>query len=102
MWQLIINTAHFLSEVVLGLMVIVGFVCWGCFVSGLLYYRNHKDLPTYHTQAEEHKGMTWWSAWRWSVPESYRPLHDHVISESVVFGVAAALALLWVVDLIFK
>jgi len=102
MWQLVVSAAHFLSEVILGLAVIVGFVCWGWFVYGLLYYRNHKDLPQYHTQAEEHQAMTWWNAWRWSVSESYRPLRDSVIIEAVAFGIAAALALLWVIDLILK
>jgi hypothetical protein len=102
MWQLIINAAHFLAEVTLGLLVIVGFVCWVWFFLGLLYYRNHKDLPEYHVQADEHEGMTWWNAWRWSGPDRLRPLKDNVIIESAVFGVAAFLAFIWVLDLIFK
>ncbi len=102
MWQLIVKAAHFLAEVALGLLVIVGFVCWWWFLTGLLYYRNHKDLPEYHTLAEEHKGLRWWNAWRWSVSDTFRPLKDSVLIESLIFGVAAVLALIWVFDLIFK
>ena len=67
MWQLLVNVAHFLSEVVLALSVALGFVCWVWFAIGLLYYNNNKDLPDVHVDAEAHEGMTWWNAWRWSL-----------------------------------
>ena len=102
MWRLIVHAAHFLVEVALGVFVIVGFVCWVWFIAGLLYYRNHKDLPEVHVEAEEHKGMTWWNAWRWSVSDKFRPLNDSIIVESSIFGVTSILALIWVLDLIFK
>ena len=102
MWQLMIKAAHFLAELTLGLLVVVGFVCWVWFVVGLLYYRNHKDLPDYHVQAHEHEGLTWWNAWRWSVSDRFRPLKDNIIIESSIFIVAAFLAFIWVLDLIFK
>jgi hypothetical protein len=102
MWQPIVKTAHFLVEAALGILVILGFMCWVWFIAGLLYYRNNKDLPDYHVEAEEHEGMTWWNAWRWSVSDTYRPLSDNVIVESSVFGLASGLALIWVLDLVFK
>ncbi len=102
MWHMIVKVAHFLAEVSLGLMVIVGFVCWWWFVTGIFYYRENKDLPDYHTQAEEHKGLRWWNGWRWSVEDTYRPLKDSVIIESSIFGVTSVLALIWVLDLLFK
>jgi len=98
MWQPIVKSAHFVAELTLGLLVILGFVCWVWFI---LYYRNHKDLPDYHVQAEEHEGLKWWNAWRWSLSESYRPLKDNVIVESAIFCVSSVLALIWVFDLIF-
>ena len=102
MWQMIVQSAHFLAEVALGILVIVGFVCWGWFIAGIFYYKNHKDLPKNHVLAEEHEGLRWWNGWRWSVSHTFRPLKDIVIIESSIFGVAAALALIWVLDLIFK
>ena len=101
MWQPIVKSAHFVAELALGLLVILGFVCWVWFIIGLLYYRNHKDLPDHHVQAEEHEGLKWWNAWRWSLSESYRPLKDNVIVESAIFCVSSVLALIWVFDLIF-
>jgi len=89
-----------MAELALGLLVILGFVCWVWFIIGLLYYRNHKDLPEYHVQAEEHAGLKWWNAWRWSLSDSYRPLRDNVLVESAIFGVSSVLALIWVLDLI--
>jgi hypothetical protein len=102
MWEMIVKAAHFAAEVALGIFVILGLVCSGCFLSGLLYYRNHRDLPEYHVQAEEHEGLTWWNAWRWSVPDRYRLLGDNVLVEALVFGFASVLALVWVLDLLFK
>ena len=102
MWGFIVGAARFLAEAALGVLVIAGFMCWGWFLFGILYYRNHKDLPDIHVQAEEHKGLRWWNAWRWSVSDRYRPLNDNVIAESSIFGVASVLALIWVVDLILK
>jgi hypothetical protein len=90
MWQLLVNVAHFLSEVILALSVALGFVCWVWFIIGLLYYRNHKDLPDYHVEAEAHEG------------NNFRPLKDSVIIESSIFGVVSALALIWVFDLILR
>ena len=101
MWTPIVNLSHFLAELTLGILVILGFVCWVWFFIGLLYYRNHKDLPDYHVQAEEHQGLKWWNGWRWSLPDSYRPLKDNLIAESAVFGVSSLLALIWLADLIF-
>ena len=101
MWTPIVNLSHFLAELTLGILVILGFVCWGWFVIGLLYYRNHKDLPDYHVQAEEHQGLKWWNAWQWSLADNYRPLKDNPIAESAVFGVSSLLALIWLADLIF-
>ena len=101
MWRPIVTLSHFLAELTLGILVILGFVCWIWFFIGLLYYRNHKDLPDYHVQAEEHQGLKWWNGWRWSLPDSYRPLKDNLIAESAVFGVSSLLALIWLADLIF-
>ena len=102
MWQLLVNVAHFLSEVVLALSVALGFVCWVWFVFGLLYYNNNKDLPEIHVDAEAHQAMTWYNAWRWSVSENLRPLSEYVIVESSIFGVVSALAFIWVFDLILR
>ena len=102
MWQLLVNVAHFLSEVVLALLVALGFICWVWFVIGLLYFKNHKDLPDYHVDAEAHQGMTWWNAWRWSVSDNFRPLKNYVIVESSIFGVVSALAFIWVFDLMLR
>ena len=101
MWRPIVTSTHFVAELALGLLVIVGFACWVWFFIGLLYYRNHKDLPEYHVQAEDHKELKWWNAWRWSLSDSYRPLKDNVLVESAIFGVSSVLALIWVFDLIF-
>ena len=101
MWRPIVNLSHFLAELTLGILVILGFVCWVWFFIGLLYYRNHKDLPDYHVQAEEHQGLKWWNAWQWSLADNYRPLKDIPIAESTVFGVSSLLALIWLADLIF-
>lgn len=101
MWRPIVSSAHFVAELALGLLVILGFVCWVVFLIGLLYYRNHKDLPKYHVQAEEHQGLKWWNAWRWSLSDSYRPLKDYVIVESAIFSVTSLLALIWVLHIIF-
>jgi len=102
MWKLIVGAAHFLAEVTLGILVIMGFVCWLWFIAGLLYYRKHKDLPEIHVEAAEHEGMTWWNAWRWSLSERFRPLHDSAIVESVIFAVASLLAFIWILDLVLK
>ena len=102
MWQLLVNVAHFLSEVILALSVALGFVCWVWFAIGLLYYNNHKDLPDIHVDAEAHQEMTRYNAWRWSVSENFRPLRDNVIVESSIFGVVSALAFIWVIDLILR
>ena len=72
------------------------------FIGGLLYYTKNKDLPDEHVEAEEHKGMTWWNAWQWSLSERFRPLHDNVIVESVIFAVASLLAFIWALDLLFR
>jgi len=101
MWRPIVKSAHFVAELTLGILVILGFVCWVWFFIGLLYYRNHKDLPDYHVQAEEHQGLKWWNAWRWSLADNYRPLKDIPLAESAVFGVSSVLALIWLIDLIF-
>ena len=101
MWNLIEYSARFLGELALGILVILGFVCWVWFILGLLYYRNHKDLPEYHVQAEEHKGLKWWNGWRWSLSDSYRPFKDYVIVESAIFGVTSLLAFIWVLHIIF-
>ena len=101
MWRPIVNLSHFLAELTLGILVILGFVCWVWFFIGLLYYRNHKNLPDYHVQAEEHQGLKWWNAWQWSLADNYRPLKDNPIAESAVFGVSSLLALIWLADLIF-
>jgi hypothetical protein len=101
MWRPIVTSTHFVAELALGLLVIVGFACWVWFFIGLLYYRNHKDLPEYHVQAEDHKELKWWNAWRWSLSDSYRPLKDNAVFESAIFGVSSVLALIWVFDIIF-
>lgn len=100
MWQPIVKSAHFVAELALGVLVILGFMCWVWFIYGLLYYRTHKDLPDYHVQAEEHQGLKWWNAWRWSLSESYRSLQHNIIVESAIFGISSILALIWVLDLI--
>jgi len=100
MWQPIVKSAHFVAELALGVLVILGFMCWVWFIYGLLYYRTHKNLPDYHVQAEEHQALKWWNAWRWSLSESYRPLQDNIIVESAVFGISSILVLIWVLDLI--
>ena len=102
MWKLVVGVAHFLAEVILGILVITGFVCWLWFIGGLLYYKKHKDLPDVHVEVAEHEGMTWWNAWRWSLSERFRPLHDSAIAESVIFAVASLLAFIWVLDLALK
>ena len=102
MWRLIVGAAHFLAELILGILVIVGFLCWLWFIGGLLYYMKHKDLPDVHVEAEEHEGMTWWNAWRWCLSERFRPLHDSDIAESAIFVVASLLAFIWVLDLLLQ
>jgi hypothetical protein len=101
MWSLIENSVRFLADLALGILVILGFVCWVWFIIGLLYYRNHKDLPDYHVQADEHKGLTWWNGWRWSLSDSYRPLKEYAVVEAAIFGVTSLLALIWLLHVIF-
>ena len=101
MWQPIVGVAHFVAELVLGILVVLGFLCWLWFIAGVINYKKYKDLPEDEVEAEELEGLKWWNAWRWIGADAYRPLQDNVIIESSIFGVASVLALIWVLDMIF-